>query len=516
MLLNIAKLLLEEKLLNYESIKEVLEKSEDLTVKNFQDSLINYGYIDRQALEDTISKNFGAKIEDIKNLKVDESILKLIRKKTAAANLVLPIRISDSKLVVAMTNPSDLLLLDKLSFETGYIITPVIASKETIRNTVIKNYKIDFNDQEILIDSLEYSDTAENILSQLKEFDEKAGETIEKITPEVPKEDNHLDYNPFKSANAEIFDIQNDNVDKEKEILLNPENIDIQDNNPFISAVVKQYVKNDGKVNFEKFTGHDDSSDDNNFAETSPFKSAFSNKKSEVNNEAEPIKKEKISETIEDLLQLGHNSGYLEPAIELEETGVYTETDSNSLNYNPFQSALSDRTENVKIAADKQTESNKNPFEIENAHSGFQIIEESDPVIINKEISIDSKAVLYTKNILVVDKSLTIQKIISQALEKKGYNVTKSSNPVDAITQINNNKPDLILLDIKLPHLDGYHLCRIIKKNADTKDIPVILLSDKKGVFSKLKGKMAGADAYITKPLRSNILTDIVEKLTSI
>ena len=74
---------------------------------------------------------------------------------------------------------------------------------------------------------------------------------------------------------------------------------------------------------------------------------------------------------------------------------------------------------------------------------------------------------------------------------------------VDALKLLTQQRPDIILTDINMPRLGGYKLCRFVKKQPKTKLIPVVMLSGKDGVFDKMKGKMAGANGYITKPFES-------------
>ncbi|MEM9587805.1 MAG: response regulator, partial [Planctomycetota bacterium] len=70
--------------------------------------------------------------------------------------------------------------------------------------------------------------------------------------------------------------------------------------------------------------------------------------------------------------------------------------------------------------------------------------------------------------------------------------------------------PDLILSDINMPKLGGYQLCKLVKKHERTRDIPVIMLSGKDGVFDKLRGTMVGCSDYVTKPFESN---ELIEKV---
>lgn len=114
--------------------------------------------------------------------------------------------------------------------------------------------------------------------------------------------------------------------------------------------------------------------------------------------------------------------------------------------------------------------------------------------------------------ILAVDDSLTVRKIVSISLERLGYRVSTAADGMQALAKLNEETPDLILLDITMPRMDGYQVCKVIKKNPYTKDIPVVMLSGKDGFFDKVKGKMAGATDYITKPFREITLTRAIER----
>jgi twitching motility two-component system response regulator PilG len=104
------------------------------------------------------------------------------------------------------------------------------------------------------------------------------------------------------------------------------------------------------------------------------------------------------------------------------------------------------------------------------------------------------------KSILVVDDSATVRKLISAKLEKSGHNVICAADGVDGLQRISESIPDLVLLDITMPRMDGYEVCREIRANPAAKDIPVVMISGKDGFFDKVRGKMAGATGYVTKP----------------
>ena len=114
--------------------------------------------------------------------------------------------------------------------------------------------------------------------------------------------------------------------------------------------------------------------------------------------------------------------------------------------------------------------------------------------------------------ILTVDDSPTIRKLLMLTLEREGFNVVQAEDGVEALVKMSECNPAMILSDINMPRLDGYKLCKFVKKHAKTRHIPVIMLSGKDGVFDKLRGKMSGCDGYLTKPFESR---DLLEKIHS-
>ncbi|MFN7945958.1 MAG: response regulator [Blastocatellia bacterium] len=113
--------------------------------------------------------------------------------------------------------------------------------------------------------------------------------------------------------------------------------------------------------------------------------------------------------------------------------------------------------------------------------------------------------------ILVVDDSPTIRKLVAVTLERQGCRVLAASGYLDALNRLNEVVPDLILLDINMPHMDGYQLCRLIKGNEMTSKVPVVMLSGKDGFFDKARGRMVGAIDYVTKPFEPALLIQTVE-----
>ncbi|HQX54923.1 MAG TPA: response regulator [Pyrinomonadaceae bacterium] len=115
------------------------------------------------------------------------------------------------------------------------------------------------------------------------------------------------------------------------------------------------------------------------------------------------------------------------------------------------------------------------------------------------------------KTILVVDDSPTVRKLISSKLEKSGHNVVCAEDGVDAMTVLESTVPDLVLLDIAMPRMDGYAVCKLIRSNDATKEVPVVMISGKDGFFDKVRGRMAGTTGYITKPFGPETLMRALE-----
>ncbi|MGX4676686.1 response regulator [SAR92 clade bacterium H246] len=114
--------------------------------------------------------------------------------------------------------------------------------------------------------------------------------------------------------------------------------------------------------------------------------------------------------------------------------------------------------------------------------------------------------------VLVIDDSNTIRRTAETLLAKAGCNVATASDGFDSLAKIVDIKPDVIFIDIMMPRLDGYQTCALIKNNDEFKSTPVIMLSSKDGLFDKAKGRIVGADDYLTKPFGRAELLDALER----
>ena len=117
------------------------------------------------------------------------------------------------------------------------------------------------------------------------------------------------------------------------------------------------------------------------------------------------------------------------------------------------------------------------------------------------------------KEILIVDDEPSIVIPIQFLMEQQGYSVLVAENGEDALDVIYKYKPDLILLDIMLPRIDGYEVCEIVRLNPEYRDIKIIFLTAKGREVEIAQGLALGANAYITKPFSNTELVAKVKEL---
>ena len=113
-------------------------------------------------------------------------------------------------------------------------------------------------------------------------------------------------------------------------------------------------------------------------------------------------------------------------------------------------------------------------------------------------------------NILIVEDEKAMQEIIADFLHKNGHNCFTADDGVDALVTLKNNPMDLMILDIMMPHLDGFSVCRMAREMSG---LPIIMLTAKGEEEDKLKGYDYGADDYMTKPFSPKVLAAKVNAL---
>jgi len=116
------------------------------------------------------------------------------------------------------------------------------------------------------------------------------------------------------------------------------------------------------------------------------------------------------------------------------------------------------------------------------------------------------------KQIMVVEDSATTRNVIERMLTKEGYEVLTAKDGIEAVAMFPQTNPDLILLDIIMPGMDGYETLATLKKYHNLGDTPVIMLTAKDSLLDKVKGKMSGTTEYLTKPFNA---LELIRKIKS-
>ncbi len=114
--------------------------------------------------------------------------------------------------------------------------------------------------------------------------------------------------------------------------------------------------------------------------------------------------------------------------------------------------------------------------------------------------------------VLVIDDSNTIRRSAEIFLKQGGHQVELAEDGFDALAKVNDCQPDVIFCDILMPRLDGYQTCGIIRRNTRFSAVPIVMLSSRDGVFDKARGRMVGAQDYLTKPFTKDQLLQAVQQ----
>ncbi|ENW02719.1 response regulator [Acinetobacter beijerinckii] len=117
--------------------------------------------------------------------------------------------------------------------------------------------------------------------------------------------------------------------------------------------------------------------------------------------------------------------------------------------------------------------------------------------------------------ILIVDDSPTETFRFREILIKHGYDVIEATNGADGVTMAQAELPDLVLMDVVMPGMNGFQATRQISKGKDTQHIPVVIVSTKDQATDRVWGKRQGACDYLTKPIDEQQLIDVIKELLS-
>lgn len=115
--------------------------------------------------------------------------------------------------------------------------------------------------------------------------------------------------------------------------------------------------------------------------------------------------------------------------------------------------------------------------------------------------------------ILVVDDDPEVIRLLTARLVNSGYDVSSASNGLEAMEKIKKRRPDLIVLDVMMPQMDGFNVCSCLKEDESLKDIPVLFLTGLGQIKDMKRAIEAKANAYIVKPFDSEELLETIERL---
>jgi len=112
--------------------------------------------------------------------------------------------------------------------------------------------------------------------------------------------------------------------------------------------------------------------------------------------------------------------------------------------------------------------------------------------------------------VVVIDDSKTIRRTAETLLKKAGCEVITATDGFESLSKVMEYQPNIIFVDIMMPRLDGYQTCALIKNNPTFKKTPIVMLSSKDGLFERARGRIVGAEHYMTKPFtREELLSTI-------
>lgn len=117
--------------------------------------------------------------------------------------------------------------------------------------------------------------------------------------------------------------------------------------------------------------------------------------------------------------------------------------------------------------------------------------------------------------IACIDDSKSIQRVVKMTLEASGFEVIGVTEPALSLSAFARQRPELILMDINMPEIDGYELCRIFNQSEILRDVPVVMLTGRDGLIDRLRAKMVGASDYISKPFNPQDLISMVQSYVS-
>ncbi len=537
---HLADHLIQSQLITYKQLKQAIAEHRRSGL-SLEETMIALGFITEFQVAQYLSKEYGVPPADVESIEVEEEVLGLISREFAAEKVLIPLYIKDNSLVVAMTDPSNLLLIDDVGFAAGMNVEAHVASKRAIRMAIERCYgevsgdnvldeegvkgvrvsskergaPFDGGGESIHRDSLSPLSTGENETKPA--LDGRAEGTAfpdgasqgegETQIPEAPKEELDTEVEPKHSLKEPSTPI--------------PEEFPAPSATP---EPREEPLRQDGDSSPYGLPHHATQSRDANEEAEPPPAEQPASEAHDLPIETPPLKDA-------DYLEASHDRRFspLEGSFEhfvSPQFGESEKEETEELRESSLEEIEIMKGDNLAAAQeDSPTPSTAHPYD---SHAGGSMLSPSTTSPVGKahrENEARSYPVPHAAQahgapilgegeprILVVDESAVVQKILTIALSRRGYSVSVASNAMQALARLDEYVPDLIFVEIELPHIDGYKLCKIIKGNSLTRHVPVVMLSSKGGFFDRVRGKMAGADDYITKPFHPKHLLQVVEK----
>lgn len=442
MKVQIAKLLLKEELLTEEQLKEALEAAKDSETE-ITEALFELGYISENELLDFLGKSFGVPVISIEEHSIVEEVLNLIPREIALENKLIPLNITGSALTVAMSDPSNIILRDELSFLTEKNIIPVVVSERSVINMLENYYSYSGKKSE---DSEKEALALEEMLKELNNQDSAEDQDKDKDeTISISGEKEEVEASDEISINTHV-NTEQEEQDKEKSIAI-ADDADLSE---------KEIPLDDDPSMFAQQPIVDNGSLDN----------------------LEEDDTEAAGDEAED------------------QPSAYTLTSPGLSSTLAFESN------------EHQVPDNENG--LEDQRVGDQELTVQSNSVNESDLNTNSEG----QRVLIIDHSLTVQKLIALSLGRKGYSVSAVSDGMEALSRLHDLKPDLIFIEINLPHMDGYKVCKIIKSHGLMKKVPIVMMAGREGLFDKMRSKMAGANGHIKKPFSLNDIAESARSFT--
>ena len=119
------------------------------------------------------------------------------------------------------------------------------------------------------------------------------------------------------------------------------------------------------------------------------------------------------------------------------------------------------------------------------------------------------------RTVMIVDDSVTVRKVTSRLMERQGWDVVTAKDGMDAMSQLQDIYPDIVLLDIEMPRMDGFEVLRSVRRDERLKDLPIIMITSRTGEKHQQQALDLGVNRYLGKPFQeANLLATIEEVLS--